>query len=162
MANRPGRPHRLPSQDYVGTKTVSFEAVAYDRARIFASKDVVAPQVEFLGRAAQEYGCVVPIYCFMPDHLHVMFMGLHESSNCLFAMSKFKLLSGKWMHRKGLIGWQPDFFDHIMRAGEDWLKHAHYIAMNPVRAGLVENYFDYPFLGTVGCDLHDIVMPIRI
>lgn len=157
---RPGRPHRLPLQDYVGTKTVCFETVTFDRARIFTTPEVVEPQVAYLARAAKEFGCVVPIYCFMPDHLHVMFMGLEAGSNGLSAMSKFKLLSGLWLLRKGLPGWQPSFYDHIMRAGEDWRRHASYIAMNPVRAGLVENCFDFPFLGTIGCDLQDVVLPM--
>lgn len=96
----------------------------------------------------------------MPDHLHVMIMGLNERSNALDAMNDFKVKSGKWMWRKKLAGWQGSFFDHIMRYGDDWRHHATYLAMNPVRAGLVENYFDYPFLGAIGCDLQDVVLRV--
>lgn len=108
----------------------------------------------------ERFGCVVPLYCFMADHLHVMFMGLHEASDGLAAMSHFKQLSGKWMYRNGMIGWQGDFYDHIMRSGEDWRAHANYIAQNPVKAGLVENCLDYPFLGSIGCDLQEVILPL--
>lgn len=151
-------PKRLPIEDYQGERTVCFHAVTSQRAKLFTSAEVVNPQVEYLAAACRAHDCVVPVYCFMPDHLHVMFMGLNERSNSLAAMNEFKLKSGKWMSRKKLAGWQGSYFDHIMRYGDDWRRHATYLAMNPVRAGLVENYLDYPFLGSIGCDLQDVVL----
>lgn len=72
-------------------------------------------------------------------------------------MSKFKSLSGIQLFKQGLARWQGNFFDHIIRGTKDWRVHAAYIAMNPVRAGLVANWFDYPFLGSIGCEL-DLVI----
>jgi REP element-mobilizing transposase RayT len=96
----------------------------------------------------------------MPDHLHLMLMGQHEESDLLATVHRFRLLSGKWMHRHSLPGWQRDFWDHVMRVGDDWRNHATYMALNPVRAGLVENYFDYPYLGAIGTELQDVVLRI--
>lgn len=152
------RPVRLPREDYLGQRTVSFDAVTAGRSKLFLSANHVQPLIGYLAEAAKASSCVVPIYCFMPDHLHVMIKGLEDHSDALAAFNKFKLRSGKWMHRHQLAGWQGDFFDHVMRYGDDWRQHATYIAMNPVRAGFVENFFDYPFIGSIGCDLQDVVL----
>jgi putative transposase len=159
MKKGPGRPHRLPLKDYIGQRDVTFDACTFDRAKIFTRKEVVDPLVAHLAKAAAEHQCLVPIYCFMPDHLHVMVYGQREDSNVLEAMHRFKLLSGKWLHRKSLPNWQGNFYDHIIRSGEDWRRHATYIALNPVRAGLTDDPFKYPFLGTIGCDLQDVILP---
>jgi hypothetical protein len=50
-----------------------------------------------------ENRCVVPVFCFMPDHLHVMFKGLGEGADALLAIRKFKLLSGLWFDRTRLV-----------------------------------------------------------
>ena len=113
--------------------------------------------VQQLQLAANKHHCLVPIYCFMPDHLHVMFKGFSADSDGLAAMINFKIRSGKWLFQHDVGKWQRDFFDHIMRYGDDWRHHVAYIAQNPVRAGLVNNCFDYPYLGTIGCDLQDII-----
>ena len=94
----------------------------------------------------------------MPDHLHIMVMGLTEQSNPLLATGKLKELSGKWMYRRKLPGWQGDFYDHIIRASDDWRKHASYIAQNPVRAALTEHWMDHPFTGSIGCELEDVFL----
>jgi REP element-mobilizing transposase RayT len=86
--------------------------------------------------------CFVPIYCFMPDHLHVFFRGTDFDSDPLLAMERFKHFSGSWMQRNRLPRWQPGFHDTILRYGE-WKRKVRYIAKNPVRAGLVENPFDF-------------------
>jgi REP element-mobilizing transposase RayT len=94
MRKGPGRPRRLPAKDYEGEKTVSFDACTWDRIKLFRTPEVVLPQVEFLRLAAAEFQCIVPIYCFMPDHMHAMLMGESKHSNALKAMAKFKSLSG--------------------------------------------------------------------
>lgn len=90
-----------------------------------------------------------------------MLMGTSEHSDMLAAMTKFKTRSGTWLYRKKLPPWQKDFFDHVMRVGEDWRRHATYIANNPVRAGLASDWSLYPFTGSIGCDLQDIVSGFR-
>jgi len=94
----------------------------------------------------------------MPDHLHVMFKGLGEGADALAAMRKFKLLSGLWFDRTGACAWQRGFYDHAVRSLHGWRNHATYIAMNPVRAGLVEDPFEYPLTGAIGCDLAEVIL----
>ena len=47
---------------------------------------------------------------------------------------------------KGGIDWQRDFFDHRLRKDESYIEKAHYICMNPVRAGLIENSGEWPYI----------------
>lgn len=95
----------------------------------------------------------------MPDHLHVMFKGVDAESDLFAAMKTFKHRSGHWMARHNLpFRWQKDFYDHLIRGREDWRAQATYIGLNPVRAGIVENLFDYPFTGSIGTELEDVVL----
>lgn len=158
---RPGRPKRLPRDRYIGERTVAFHVSVEERRNLFTSDEVVGALVERMARAASEFDCVVPIYCFMPDHAHIMFKGLAEHSDLLAAMVKFKSLSGFWLYKLGLPSLQQDFFDHVMRVGDDWRNHALYIANNPVRAGLANDWSQYPYTGAIGCDLQDIVSGFR-
>ncbi len=151
-------PPRMPREYYVGEQTVAFTAVTENRARYFTSPERVEPLIAHLERAASLFDCVIPIYCFMPDHLHVMFTGLRDHSDTLEAMTRFKLLSGLWFKRKNLDGWQYSFHDHVVMGSRDWRSHARYISQNPVRWGLVTDPFAYPYTGTIGCDLQDVIL----
>lgn len=113
--------------------------------------------VDCLRRSCEEHDCLCLVYCFMPDHLHVMLRGKSDDANCLAAMNKFKQLSGKLLYRLKLPKWQDSFYDHVVRGGEDWRGQVTYIAMNPVRSGLVESFLDYPFTGSIGYPLQDVI-----
>ncbi len=79
-------------------------------------------------------------------------------ADTLSAMSAFKQRSGFWLAQAGMRhAWQKDFNGHVMRRDEDLCKHIRYIANNPVRAGLVERWEDYPFTGAIGHDLRAII-----
>ncbi len=69
--------------------------------------------------------CFVPVYCFVPDHLHVMFSGWTTLADTWMAMTRFKARTGKSLHLQGAgWRWQPRFYDHVVRGGEDWRAHA--------------------------------------
>ncbi|AIE87189.1 REP-associated tyrosine transposase [Fimbriimonas ginsengisoli] len=111
-----------------------------------------------LARAAVENGCIVPIYTILPDHVHVLIMGAEDSSQPKKAMERFKYLSGTWLfHKRPGVAWQDDFHDRNIRSSDDWPNHVRYIALNPVRAGLCENIKDWPFTGSIGTDLDEIL-----
>jgi len=87
-------------------------------------------------------------YCFMPDHLHCLLSGDSQNNLVKFAQ-RFKQLSGfhfKQQYEKPL--WERSFYDHILRKTENIKEVALYILNNPVRKGLVEDYHDYPYLGS--------------
>mgnify|MGYP001558879990 FL=1 len=58
------------------------------------------------------------------------------------------------------IKWQKDFYDHVMRKHEDIVAQVKYVLDNPVRKGLVSTWEEYPFKGSIGCSLEDILNAI--
>lgn len=153
------RPHRLDRSCYLGERTAAFTACIAERRKVLVCPAVVEPLVSYLRQVAEVNQCFVPVYCFMPNHLHVMFKGLGAESNLYAAMTSFKHRSAHWMARQKLpFRWQKDFYDHLIRGQEDWRSQATYIALNPVRAGLVENLFDHPFTGSIGTKLDEVIL----
>jgi len=108
-----------------------------------------------------------PVYCLMPDHLHMMWMGLSVQSDQLngmkFCRRQLNLLlegCGPGVFVDLGLGsspniWklQPQAHDHVLREEErkrGALAHiCFYILANPVRAGLVDRESTWPFSGTI-------------
>ncbi len=117
------------------------------------------PCVAHLNDACLKNSVYAPVYCFMPDHVHILLKGVGFEADLYEAMFSFKSRAGSWLrtnHPKTVF--QKGFYDHIIRDGEDWRRQATYIALNPVRAGLVDNLFDYPFTGSLGTELSAVVL----
>jgi len=51
----------------------------------------------------------------------------------------------KALGRRGRL-WQPESFDHVLRSSENLDAKIIYLLENPVRAGLVEDWTEYPWL----------------
>jgi putative transposase len=152
------KPHRLPAAAYTGGVTVSFTACEVRRQRMFESETIVKVCLQVLREETSRFRCDVPVYCFMPDHLHVVLNGLDAKSRPKGAMERFKQQTGLWLAANASsFEWQDDFHDHIIRKHDDWRRHVQYIAFNPVRAGIVENPLDYPFTGAIGHDLGELL-----
>ena len=137
----------------MGRINVHFTICVRDRKAIFRDETLVRKLVELLEQKLKETNCDSPVYCFMPNHLHLLVRGRSEDATPKVAIDKFKLSAGIWLgtHRAGMK-LQHDYYDHIIRSHDDWREQAQYIARNPVRAGLVENPLDYPFTGCIGSD----------
>jgi len=91
-----------------------------------------------------------PIYTLMPDHAHVIWMGTSSESDQRNA-SVFlrKHLEPKLAPRR----WQRQPHDHVLRDEERkrgaFAATCHYIAENPVRAGLVKDAAAWNYTGCV-------------
>jgi putative transposase len=152
------RPHRLPRACYRGHVIVATTACIEDRKLLFTEAGVVAACVELLSWAAPRFQCTVPIYCFMPEHLHLLLRGASSTADAWAAMAAFKQRSGFWMAANRLESkWQKDYWDHIVRRDEDLRAHIRYIANNPVRRGLAAEWDEYPFTGAIGHDMRELV-----
>ena len=85
----------------------------------------------------------------MPDHVHVLAVGEALESDLEAFMARMKQGTGfhfKKLHRASL--WQDGYYDRILRNDEQTVVVARYILENPVRAGLVTDFRDYPFSGS--------------
>ena len=45
--------------------------------------------------------------------------------------------------------WQPGFFDHVLRSNESYAQKWEYVRDNPVRAGLVPSWQEWPHQGEI-------------
>ncbi len=75
----------------------------------------------------------------MPDHLHLL-ASFPSAPGLRATVGAWKSFTAK----AGGFSWQTDFFEHRLRAGESFEEKAHYVRMNPVRAGLCEDWAEWP------------------
>ena len=152
------KPHRLPRAVYRGAITAAFTARIAGRQRPFPDPAVVGVASDLLRAAAEKHQCAVLIYCFIPDHVHLIVQGQSSAADLWQTMTAFKQQSGYWFGRhRPSVRWQKDFYDHVVRASEDLRAQVRYVADNPVRKGLAQEWQLYPFTGAIGIDLADLL-----
>jgi hypothetical protein len=91
-----------------------------------------------------------PAYCLMPDHIHLMWMGLCHDSNQRNGMKFLRehLASALRPHH-----FQHQAHDHVMgeeeRKRDAFKRVCFYILANPVRAKLITEAERWPFCGAI-------------
>lgn len=153
--------HHLPRVCYVGEVCVSITACIDDGRPIFDKSDIVATFTDILEDAVKRNDCIVPVYCFMPEHLHALIKGLNPISDVWRVIARFKQRTGYWFSKNSYASWQKDFWDRILRRDESFANQVRYIVNNPVRRGLVENWEDYPYTGSIGMDLKELLSDVQ-
>jgi REP element-mobilizing transposase RayT len=153
--------HRLPKAYYRGEISVAFTFCLQYRANAFIEADIVWTFVGILENVTCQTGCVVPVYCFMPDHQHMILSGKSAGADLWKSAVLYKQKTGYWLSRHlPSVSWQKDFFDHIIREDASMSTQIRYILDNPVRRGLVKSWVDHPFKGSVGCELTNVLSGI--
>ncbi len=153
------RKHRLPESAYRGKKCVAITAVEIQRRPILSNDQIHNAVRDCLSSACSRFNCLVPIYCIMPDHLHVLILGEAEASEPKKAIERFKWEIGSWfVNHQNPARFQKDFYDHIVRRSEGWESQARYIALNPVRRQLVMDIVSWPYTGSIGFDLEEFLL----
>ena len=82
----------------------------------------------------------VHLAVLMPDHVHLL-MSFARDKGVNSAIAQWK----RYASREMKIQWQAGYFEHRLRNEESHVEKAHYIRMNPVRAGLIENPDEWPY-----------------
>ena len=127
------------------------------RRRYFLDADAVELVVAHLVRAAHGSGFAVLAYCIMPDHVHLVVEGLHETANlgglCLAVRSR---TGYHWKRVHGTTLWQEGYHERVLRADEHTPSVVRYLLENPMRAGLVDRLEDYPFWGSLVCSRDEL------
>ena len=88
----------------------------------------------------------------MADHVHLICLPLADTNGSIPIPEITRTIKSESAHRinkaLGRTGrvWQDESFDHILRGDESLTKKMQYILENPVRAGLVLEPQDYPWL----------------
>jgi len=120
------------------------------RKPVLSHSVIVMPLVEELEREAKSGEMLLYVYCFMPDHVHVLLSPLGEQDVASFVQAYKSKTT--WLYWKtGNHGrlWQHGFYDRILRQEEDIKQVGKYILENPVRKRLVDDFREYPFSGSL-------------
>jgi REP element-mobilizing transposase RayT len=145
---------RLPAEYYRGEAIVHWTLTIRDRKCGWLTPLFLYRFRELLTHSCFRYGFACPVFCLMPDHMHVLWMGLMSECDQLRGMKHFRKTLGDSLARVG-FGLQDQSYDHVLRSGArsdaDVRQVCEYIACNPVRSEAVQtsDYQSYPFTGCV-------------
>ncbi len=155
------RKHRLPKEFYKGEISVAFTLCIKEDIQPFVKPEVVRIFTDTLASVVMNANCFVPVYCFMPDHQHLIIAGTGNDSDIWKAIVTYKQKTGFWMAtNRPDIRWQKDFYDHVVKTDEDIIAQIRYILDNPVRKGLVSSWQEYSFKGAIGYKIEDVLSGI--
>ena len=136
---------RLADYDYAGDADIHLTICAEDKTQPTepAIARIICESVEFCSKKLRYrlYG-----YTLMPDHLHVLCSPADSKVPLQNWLRDFKsFTTSQHMKRCGTALWQRSANDHICRTAETAEVVLAYIVNNPVRAGLVERWRDWPW-----------------
>jgi putative transposase len=91
-------------------------------------------------------------FTIMSNHVHVLFSplekeegGYHALPSIMHSLKRFTARkANKLLKREGAF-WQQESYDHVVRDQQEWERIVAYILNNPVKAGLVASWDDWPW-----------------
>lgn len=77
-------------------------------------------------------------WCLMPNHVHVVFQPLGEWELASILHSWKSFTARRAQREFGIRGafWHREYYDHLIRDGEQFSRAVKYVVENPARAGL--------------------------
>ena len=116
------------------------------RQQTFFCDEDYALYRDLLGQAARKAGSEIWSYCLMPNHVHIILVPSHEDGLRMtvadahrrytgFVNARHRWTGHLWQGRFGAVAMDEA---HLMAA-------ARYVALNPVRARIVERAQDWPW-----------------
>lgn len=139
---------RLAPEHYRGRAFVHWTLTIEDRATGWLTPAFHHAWQLTLLHACARYGLACPCYVLMPDHAHLLLIGLRDDSDQRTAIEFLR------KHLRPSLAphdWQKQAHDHVLRDTEReqgaFQTIAHYILNNPVRAGLCNHAADYACAG---------------
>jgi putative transposase len=139
---------RLGETFYQGSASVFWTFIVNGRKTGWLDAGFHARFREILLHACHRHHLVCPIYVLMPDHLHLLLLGIASAADQKKAVPFIRT------HLKPTpYDWQNQAHDHVLREAEKergaFQSTAHYVSENPVRKGLVEAVGDWEYHGCV-------------
>jgi REP element-mobilizing transposase RayT len=142
-------------QVYIKGAIVFVTACTADRRRELANDNLHQICNEVWRKAEDLYGWLVRRYVLMPDHVHFFCAPFRDECPVEHFVGKWKEWTAKYAHRRHATVvplWQPEFFDHVLRACDSYDEKWQYVRNNPIRAGLVASAEEWPYQG----ELHQL------
>jgi putative transposase len=84
----------------------------------------------------------VSLMVLMPDHLHALVSFPPHKQTIIDRVGNWK----RWTATQFKISWQSGFFEHRIRSKEEREAKSAYVLLNPVRAGLVNDPNEWPYV----------------
>jgi putative transposase len=138
LPQRRSLPHEVPTWVRAGELFFITICCTPRGANQLCRPDIAAALFESVKHRQDRRDWFARLVLLMPDHLHALISFPADRE-----MTKTIRLWKTFMARQHGIEWQRDFFDHRIRAAEQWELKATYIRGNPVRAGLVADAKDW-------------------
>ena len=118
----------------------------YRRRQLLANERVHQQLIVF-GQSGITRGVAIGCCVIMPDHIHMFVRGTLDFVLAQWVQLLKRSLSA--VIREPRPHWQNGFFDHLIRHSESYAEKWEYVCQNPVRAGLVKNYQEWPWQGEI-------------
>jgi len=151
--------YRLAGHDYADPSYAYFvtlssqvgtvKSSSIDPARPFTSCPPLAKQaLESLAYYRRQGKWLLFAYCLMPDHLHLL-VTPQGGADLSVVLGHYESFVTRTAWGYGIVGtlWHRSFYDHVLRRQEAAQEVVAYILHNPVRAGMVEEWEDWPWCG---------------
>ena len=120
---------RLVPVNYIGQRAHFVTLCCHERSIQFREPENSEWFLAHLRDVTAASFFAVIAYCVMPDHVHLLVMGLSPRSDFLGFMKALKIkTSRELVKRGGGILWQKKYFDHILRPKESMDAAAWYIS----------------------------------
>lgn len=112
---------------------------------IFINHNFTTSCMYILDTLSEEYAIRLFVYCFMPDHIHLIGTVEGEKSIIAFVQAfKSKATLESYKHAFSGKIFQSRFYDRFIRSDQSLIDEIKYILENPVRRGIVDDYRKYP------------------
>ena len=141
---------RLPREHYQADAVVHWTLPISRRQQGWLNDRFHALFRELMLHGAAREGLLCPTYCLMPDHLHLVWMGLRLDSDQHNGMSFLRT------HLKRALApqrFQHQAHDHVLKENERrrnaFASVCRYILENPLQAELVKRPDEWPFNGAI-------------
>jgi len=141
-----GRTARLAGHDYAADWSVHLTVCALN-GEPFRDAEVAQMVSSCVVEAAKLRKFHLYGYCLMPDHLHVLVSPADSRrpiADYLHALKGYTTRQYRLLRGRSRL-WQTTAYDRVLRPNEDTMTVAAYVANNPVRAGLVKTWVEWPY-----------------
>jgi putative transposase len=140
----------LPREYYQGDAVVFWTLTVFDRAKGWLTPSFHHRFRELMFHAAAREGLACPVYCLMPDHIHLIWMGLRQGSDQINGMTFLRTYLEPLLTP---AKFQPQPQDTVLREEQRkrnaFAQVCFYVAANPIRAKLMTETESWPFTDCV-------------
>jgi putative transposase len=152
MIAESSRPERLRRLETIFVRSpIYFVTACTSRRRKMLATPAIQQRFVKFAKEGPKHGAWIGSYVLMPDHFH-LFVAVDDERLMLAEWTKsLKNALSKTLRSEKVSPphFQKGFFDHLLRSAESYSAKWNYVRDNPVRAGLVKSWEDWPFHGDV-------------